>query len=368
MRARLAVLVLCCVTSVACSTVGKVFPKKADYRQSKTVQSLEVPPDLTAAASDESMAVPDLSPAATASYSTYASERAGPVVNGVEQVLVRPDNIRVARDGNQRWLVINADPSVVWSKMREFWLQNGFLVKREDPRIGILETGWAENRADIPLDPLRKVLSKALDTLYSTPTRDMFRVRLERGDTPRTTLLFLTHRGVEEVVEGDSTVWQPRPSDPELEAEMLSRLMVYMGVEQKKAQRMLAAEQPQAPRAQLIRTADGGAELQVQEDLDRAWRRTGVALDRVGFTVEDRDRSRGVYYVRYSDPLKEQHHGILSKLAFWKQPEPARQDEYQISLTEQGAGTRVAVLDKSGEPENSPTAARILTLLQEQLK
>ena len=167
--------------------------------------------------------------------------------------------------------------------------RTAFLIKREDPRIGILETDWAENRADIPMDPVRKVLSKALDSLYSSPTRDMFRVRLEAGAEPGTTELFLTHRGMQEVFDDKTTVWQPRPADPELESEMLNRLMVYMGVQEQQAKQALQSAEAPAARAQFGMRATPMARrlLNVEEDVSRAWRRAGLALDRVGFSVED---------------------------------------------------------------------------------
>ena len=200
----------------------------------------------------------------------------------------------VERDGNQQWLVVHGAPSQVWPKVREFWLQEGFLVKMEDPRVGILETGWAENRADIPGGPIRNFLGKVIDAVYSSATRDQFRVRLERGTESGTTEVFLTHRGVEEVLQGGiedgNAVWQPRPTDPELEAEMLKRLMVYLGIEEQKAEAMVARQSGPTVRAQMV-SNDSGSMLIVNEDFSRAWRRTGVALDRVGFAVEDRNRS-----------------------------------------------------------------------------
>lgn len=354
----------------ACSTVDKMFPdRKADYKNSHTAPSLEVPPDLNASRSDDSLAVPSASGDDAATLSTYNQTSAAPQAANGPAVLPAQDKIRVERDGDKRWLVIQADSSTVWSKMREFWLQNGFLIKREDPRIGILETDWAENRADIPMDPVRKVLSKAIDSLYSAPTRDMFRVRLESGSKPGTTELYLTHRGMKEVVYDKSTIWEVRPSDPELESEMLNRLMVYLGMQADQAKQALHTAEAAPPRAQLSRAADGSAALDVEEDVSRAWRRTGIALDHIGFTVEDRDRSKGVYYVNYDDPLKDTRtKGLLSKLAFWHKDKVDEGDKYQIALASQGANTRITVLDKDGKAVTNETGTRILTLLQEQLK
>jgi outer membrane protein assembly factor BamC len=158
---------------------------------------------------------------------------------------------------------------------------------------------------------------------------------------------------------------------------MLNRLMVYLGTEERQARALLTAGQGQAeltqqPRAALSRGADGLAVLAMEDDFSRAWRRVGIALDRTSFTVDDRDRSRGIYYVRYNDPLADtkKKEGLLSKLAFWQDDETGTKGtSYLVRLvTGDGAGTRVVVLDEAGQPERSDTAYRILSLLEEQLK
>ena len=357
----------------ACSTFWPA--KEADYKQSRQEESLELPPDLRSGEVEDSMVIPSatLSEFETESRDTESRDT-DPSQTGV---LPRAEGIRVRQDAQQRWLVVQAPPEQVWPRVRDFWVQNGFQLTVEDPRVGILETEWAENRADIPQGPIRGVLGKVMDFAYSAATRDKYRVRLERGEQSGITEVYLTHQGVEEVVEGTAdeagnVVWKPRPSDPALEAEMLQRLMVFMGVEEQRAKTRLAeqAEETPAVRAELIRTNTGEVELRLTDDFSRAWRRTGLALDRVGFTVEDRNRSEGIYYVRYNDPLKQQEgKGLLSRLAFWSDDEPVdREAQYQIQLRASGAQTNAIVRDMDGKRDNSKTAARILTLLEEQLK
>jgi outer membrane protein assembly factor BamC len=350
----------------ACSTVEKVAPghDKVDYKKSEVTRSLEVPPDLSSKTINDAPASLD-----AATYSEY-----GDKTTDVRDSAVLPaqSNMRVERDGNQQWLVVRGTPAQVWPRVKEFWLQEGFLIRMEDPRVGIIETGWSENRADIPQGPIRNILGKVIDAVYSSATRDQYRVRLENGTQPGTTEVYLTHRGMQEVVKGgavDGTpVWEPRATDPELEAEMLKRLMVYMGVEENKAQVMLAQQSGRKERAQLV-SDDSGAMLIVYEDFSRAWRRTGVALDRVGFAVEDRNRSEGTYYVRYSDPLAGQEkEGVLGKLAFWSSDDRDKTTQYHIELQASGASTHIIVNDAQGVRDTSATAKRILTLLQEQLR
>jgi len=353
--------------------------RQADYkrqtRENQSVDELEIPPDLSRSSGDEALVVPDVAPTPTATYSDYASERktatAAPSGSGV---LPDFENARVARDGEIRWLVVKATPEQVWPKLRTFWQQNGFLLTVEDPTLGIMVTGWAENKADIKTDFLSDSLRKVIGWAYGVPTRDQFRVRLERGSEPGTTEIYLTHRGLEEVLKDsgndavNTTFWQSRPTDHELEAEMLRRLLVYFGVDEQRATRSVAVQQDKPPKARLLKDRDGAAMLTVDEGYGRAWRLTGVALDRVGFAVEDRDRERGIYYVRYDDPLKEEKKtGLLAKMAFWRD-DKSTENQYQVNLTGDSNMTRIVVLDQSGKRDQTETAARILSLLQEQLK
>jgi len=350
--------------------------KKIDYKKERSGNPLEVPPDLTAPNRDDSMSVPELSASGTATYSDYASERQGPQATaGTSGVLPEHPNVKVERDGDRYWLVVKGDPAQVWSKVRQFWLENGFLLKIDNPTIGIMETNWAENRADIPQGPIRRVLGKVLGSAYSAATRDKFRVRLEHGTTPGTTELYLTQKGMEEEIQGSEydstgTIWKPRPEDKELEVEMLKRLMVYLGVEQKRAQQdVVRAQTARKAVAHMVAAGDGSATLVLNEDFSRAWRVVGIALDQVNFNVEDRDRARGIYYVQYDDPYKEtKKKGFFSKLAFWRSDEKQPAGHYQVVLKSDGASTRVQVMDKDGKPETSGTGKRILTLLQEQFK
>ena len=364
-------IILTILTSIlllsACGTADKVAPgrKKVDYKKSEATAVLEIPPDLS---SHTINAPPGSLDSAGATYSEFGATLPG---GGGSTVLPDQSNMHVERDGDQQWLVVQGAPEQVWTKVREFWLQEGFLIKMEDPRVGVLVTGWSENRADIPQDMVRNLLGKVIDSVYSSATRDQYRVRLERGIEPGTTEIYLTQRGVEEVLQGDAidnrSVWQPRPTDPELEAEMLKRLMVYLGIEEQKAQTMLARDKDKQVRAKLVNN-NTGVMLIVEEDFSRAWRRTGVALDRVGFAVEDRNRSNGVYFVRYNDPLGDHDgEGLLSKFAFWSNEEE-KTSQYQIELQASGASTNIIVNNSQGERDDSTTAKRILSLLEEQLR
>jgi outer membrane protein assembly factor BamC len=358
-----------CTTTIA---------SKIDYKSAGKLPPLEVPPDLTQPSVDDRYAVPDISPSGVATYSAYARERsAGPQQAGLAPKAVA-DTAHIERAGTQRWLVVQAPPSQAWGVARDFWQENGFIIIDENQETGVMETDWAENRAKIPGDPIRNFFGKALDVLYSTGERDKFRTRFERGADGQSTEIYISHRGMVEVAEGvdtatgdaQRTIWQPRPSDPELEAEMLTRLMMRFGVEESRARSQIASPRG-SERAKLVKEQGGTGMLVVNDPFDRAWRRIGLALDRVGFTVEDRDRVQGVYFVRYLDPsleAKPEKKGILSNLAFWssdKKPEP---QQYRILVTEAAEKSEVTVLNTKGSKETGEVGGRILTLLYEQLR
>lgn len=349
--------------------------KKIEYKSAGKAPSLEVPPDLSQLAKDDRFLVPDIAGKGSATFSAYAADRTPQAQSQNAAILPQVDKVRVERSGNQRWLVVGMPADKLWDTVKDFWQETGFIVSIERPEAGVMETDWAENRAKIPDDIIRNTLGKILDSLYSSGERDKFRTRFEPGAEPGTTDIFISHRGMEEVYTSsakDETRWQPRPPDGELEAEMLRRLMVRLGTEEKRAEVSIAAAKVE-PRARLASANDGSGTLEVSERFDRAWRRVGLALDRIGFTVEDRDRSRGLYFVRYVDPdvgMNKKPDSILSKLAFWKGSEPVANSrtQYRIYVRDGGAGSVVQVLSSEGGADRSETARRILGLLQQQLQ
>ena len=352
--------------------------KRIDYKSARQIERpLEIPPDLTAPQRDDRFAVPDVSPRGVATYSAYSADRAGQpaTASATSAVLTPSESMRVERAGSQRWLVVGGTPEELWPQIKDFWLELGFILDIDSPEIGVMETDWAEDRAKIPQDFIRSSIGKVFDGLFSTPERDKFRTRLEQGKDPGTVEVYISHRGMMEIYPTeakDSTIWQPRPADPELEAEMLRRLMVRLGAEEARAEAAVATEQ--APeRAQITSAADGRVMLVMEEPFDRAWRRVGLALDRIGFTVEDRDRAQGLYFVRYVDPDADNRSpdkGFLSRLAFWRSDDRPAQggSEYRLRVEGQGDASRVSVLSREGGQDNSETARRMLGLLHEQLR
>ncbi len=357
---KLAVLAACLALS-ACSVLEG---ERIDYKSSGKVPTLEVPPDLTQLTRDNRYAVPGASVTASGFQSNSAPSAAVPTA--ATQVA----DVRIERAGNQRWLVINRPADQLWGPIRDFWQEGGFLLTLDAANLGIMETDWAENRAKLPQDIIRSTLGKLFDSLYSTGERDRFRTRLERRPDGGTEV-FISHRGMVEVYNNDrtreQTVWQPREPDPELEAEFLRRLMVKLGVGQEQSQALVAAGAAK-PIAR-VATVNNSPVVQLDEGFERAWRRVGLTLDRTGFTVEDRDRAQGIYFVRYvaPNPDRVEEPGFFSRL-FSKAPEAAGPLKYRISVRSQGESTTVAVLNAAGAPEASANAQRIVSVIAADLR
>jgi outer membrane protein assembly factor BamC len=349
--------------ATALSACSVMEGEKIDYKSAGKGVSLEVPPDLTQLSRESRYVVPG-------GAVTASSYQVGQSVAGVPTAAMAVGDVRIERAGNQRWLVVNRPADQLWGPVRDFWQESGFLLAMDQQALGIMETDWAENRAKIPQDIIRSTLGKLIDSVYSTAERDRFRTRLERNASGSTEI-YISHRGMIEVyssTQKDQTVWQPRPTDPELEAEFLRRLMVRLGVPQEQSKALVAAGAAK-PVARMA-TVNNSPVVVIDEGFDRAWRRVGLALDRTGFTVEDRDRSQGVYFVRYVAPSADKKDpGFFGKLLNFGRGEKAEAPlKYRINLRSQGESTTVSVLNANGAPETSQNAQRIVQVLADDLK
>ena len=351
----------------------------ATYKSSRSAPPLEIPPDLSSSAVRDTLPIPGVG----ATYSQYASGESRPGTETAQAVLPEVDGARIERSGDERWLVVAMKPEELWPRMRDFWAEQGFVLETEDPDIGLMETEWSARHVPLPAGAIKRLLLQATDALYGVTFRDRYRTRIERGIDPDTTDIYISHRGAEQTVVGEDTpraqreglgerVWLPRPRDPGLEALMVSRLMIFLGVDEERAESLVAESDPPAPRARLVREDGGAAAVVLDEGFSQAWRRAGLALDRAGFAVEDRDRSRGLFFVRYTgvvDDRESGDEGWFSRLKFWKSDEEEEDGTYLVHVQGDTADTsRIVVVGEDGATDGSPTASRILTVLQEQLR
>ena len=394
-----------------------------DYKGAGRSRPLEVPPDLTSISSNDTYTVPG----GSTTYSEFSQGQENPTEK--EKILPTPDSVHLERAGSQRWLVVQAPPEKIWPVIREFWAELGFAVRVENSDTGVMETEWVDP-SSLTKDDKGNYLDKFqgwLDRLNTLANRQKFRTRLDRGESEGTTEIYMSHRAVSDTPDDGKvkvrnrlgefdtgyapqnqarTIAEKERADAEdLDAELLRRLMVRLGVEDQKSRSIMGNSNTQL-RASLSKATDGTFRLAVNDEFDRAWRRVGLALDRVGFVVEDKNRSNGVYFVRYTDvdidTSPKDKKGLLDNLKFWgddkkeeKKPEPAveaKKDEsslseklkfwkpaekntvdpskqYRVKVEENAdGGSKVTIVDKEGNVNKSSTANVIINLLYEQLK
>jgi len=343
-----------------------------DYKSTGAVRgpNLSYPPDLITAQADRRYIVQD----GTATMSEYNAAMKKSVQMR-SNVMTGIPGMRIARDGERRWLVVEKPATELYPQVKDFWQENGFLLVVDSPSTGIMETDWAENRSKIPQDFIRSTFGKVLDSLYDTGERDKYKTRLE-APKPNETEIYITHKGSLEKCATDSsssciyTIWTSRPNDPELEAVFLARLMERLGMTQEQAKAMVAVPLgPKTPKAKFVQEANNQGFIELSVGFDRSWRDVGLALDRSNFTVEDRNRSNGIYYVRYVNAKDVgDTKGFFSNLFSSKDNSKLLAKKYQVIVKSTGENSaNVYVQDADGKSENSPAGIQLLTLLNDQL-
>jgi len=341
------------ITALLASGCSVLQEDRIDYRSARPAATLEVPPDLTQLQRDSRFVAPGTTAVTAAGF-----QLPQPGAAALPTATVQVGDVRIERAGDQRWLVVNRPPEQLWSPIRDFWQANGFLLTLDQQQLGLMETDWAENRAQIPQDIIRATLGRLFDTLYSTGERDRFRTRLERRADGGTEI-FISHRGMIEVFNErrDSTLWQPRPTNHELEAEFLRRLMVQLGVTQEQAQALVAAATPAQPLSR-IETVNNLPVLQLDEGFDRAWRRVGLALDRTGFTVEDRDRAQACTLCASWPPMPPPRAPNRASLAASWVARGRRQRQRRSATASWCAAPTTAARSRCSTPPASPPRRR----------
>ncbi|WP_347467272.1 outer membrane protein assembly factor BamC [Burkholderia stagnalis] len=381
---------------------GTSSPTKVDYKsdsKSKEV-SLAVPPNMLEESADQRSLPPQ--GGATSLSALQQVQQAAPPTDAVVPAV---SGMHIQRDGTESWLVIDGrKPADIWPQVRRFWQEQGFLLVVDQRDKGVMETDWNETHPQINDGLIRSVISKAMGNSYVTAERNKYRTRLDTAPNGGT-YVFISQKGMREALTGpnnDSSKWESKPNDPALETEYLKRLMAVLAQNElrakngeppianisdtpppakdkkggadasKAAAAAIAAQNVARSSSQGTDASDAGAvpsEVTLGEPYDRSWLRVGLALDRANFTVDDRDRAKGLYFVRYVDPkdLSAAEQGFWSQLFHGKKEKQAKQYRVNVKALTQDQ-TRIAIVDDAGAIDASPAARQIMGLLVTQLR
>ena len=385
---------------------GTSSPNKIDYKsdsKSKEV-SLAVPPNMIEETADQRSLPPQSGQTSLSTLQQVQSE--APSTASVAPAVT---GMHIQRDGTESWLVLdNQSPEQAWPQIRRFWQEQGFLLVVDQRDKGVMETDWNETHPSINDGLIRSTLSKAMGNSYVTAERNKYRTRLEAAPNGGT-YVFVSQKGLREALSGannDTSKWEPKPNDPALETEYLKRLMATLakndtGTRTANATTVaavspagsqtapnaatsgaksaaaataaanvsLAAQQPMRDPLSTETSAQlSSTELTLGEPYDRAWLRVGLALDRSNFTVDDRDRTRGLYFVRYVDPkdMSSAEQGFWSQVFHGRKEKVAKQYRVNVRAVTPNQ-TRVAVVDDKGDIDSSSQAKQIMSLMVDQL-
>jgi outer membrane protein assembly factor BamC len=332
------VLVAAVFSLSACSSTPDY---KGVYDSDQDETSLEVPPDLNAPQPDSNQELPEQDDLVR----TYSGYQQNVLSKPADSLLKTYDDMHFVRSGSLFWLEVDAPPQEVWGEVRDFFRKVGFQIENEQPALGLMETNWKENKVNVPSNWLASLFSFA----SSSGLRDKYRIRLEETDDKNKTRVFIAHQGMKEVEVNEEassaadpvqTAWEPRPPDPDLEAEMLMRFMAYRGLSENKAKEKIAKAGPPQQQSE-VKQSNEESVLEVYEPFARTWRHVGLALDRLGFYVEDRNRSAGVYYIRLPEDFTiEEDQGWLASV-FGSDKKSPKNLKYLLVLKDQGEHTTV---------------------------
>ena len=370
----LTVLFFSLLILAGCSAIG-IENKRVDYKSAAIkIPTLEVPPDLTTPVTRNQHTIPGSDGEIVTNFSDFV--KGGQVAQvGVDTtVLPEVKNVHLERSGTQRWLVVGGKVENVWPLVKEFWQEQGFIIKSDNPAAGLIETDWTERRAKIQQSGLSKILGKVFDKLHSSGVQDMYRTRLERGKDGSSSEIYISHSGMEEALDVDKNgyKWRPRPNDPELEASMLQLLMIKLGggtESQVQTGQIPKSQETVMPKLQ---ETSGNKIIILSEPFDKSWRKIGLALDQAGIEVQDKDRVSGIYFVSASKDLAKKKSWV-NDLMFWRNDSDRKSTKnsvegtgrYQVTVREKNAGCEVSVLNHDGGKDQA--TQRIMDLLYKQL-
>ena len=282
------ILALISLFVASCSKVADPVKKiglgsrAVNYEVDDNVDSLIIPPDLTA-------------PSSQGAFTEVIKVSEG------SDVLKRVQNVEVMRDKYRRWLLVDLPPSEVWALSKEFFRSYGFQIEKENQKIGLLETDYLEIETKVPeksLGAIRTALAKALKTQYGLPIADRYRIRIEPTAKTSESEVYLTLSSIGEVVSGSMRVWQPREKDIELETEMLLQLMLFFGNDRADAiSKIQSNVEDKKVDVSVVLSETGFSSLVFPFEKNESWKLLGWALDELNVDVDDRDPIEGSFFI-----------------------------------------------------------------------
>jgi outer membrane protein assembly factor BamC len=332
--------------------------------------NLELPPDLSKLEAESEFELP------------VGFSGPEPTAKDEVPVLARVESLRLEGSGDLYWLSVEEPVDNLYQLIKNFWLSEGYRLMLDEPVIGIMQTEWVlteQGANDEGASWFENVF--ASDDL--TASQDQYRTRIELDQTGNASRIYIAHRGTEYiyVVEGGGNKqqqadtgdneWRFRQPEPELEVEMLSRLMIFLGLQKAEVEQQVANARLFSPRASKhIDTSEQSPFLIVKDPYQIAWNRVYHQLERMNFEIAAVDRKNllgeGAITINAQVTEGKEDQGVFS--FFSRSSETVEKQIILVLAEETHQLTRVMIETIGGDFDTSPAGAAFLDLLYQKIR
>ncbi len=368
MRTVLSILVtIALLTLAAC---GSSSPDLR-YLDSRVLPPLEVPPDLTTVdtESEPTFKLP----------AVFSGELNDPDARKKIPVLARVDSITLEGFADFYWLSLDAPVDQLYQLVKEFWASEGFTLAMDEPVIGIMETEWVFSKEGKEEED-QGFFARLLSSEDLSESQDQFRTRIARDSAEPGVRIYISHQGTEIIrklstrptEQKSDAEWKFRLSETELEVEMLSRLMIYLGLQRAEMEQQLENVKLFAARASFYTDyVEEESYLLVQEGYSRTWNRTLHQLDRLNFevvkaTYQTGLSNDGVILVNTNVDIVVEDKGFFS--IFTAKSKTIKKQIVLVLSEETNETTRIGIETIGREVDNSAEGIEFLRLLYQYIK
>ena len=271
-----AVMIVALIVS-GCSSDGN--ERRQAYLDADYYTRMELPPDLTSVTDKNQLKAPKPTAEAARRFEQETADLGSAKSQDTVAMSIKVKGARMQAGDGVFWLEVDENVDKLWPQLSAFWGHEGVKIVRNEPMLGMVETDWVSK---LQVDDDASFITKLFNTV-DPDKLDKFRMRVEPEQRKNKTKIFMSHSGMEKSVEGDDVNWRSRCSEEELEREMLNRLALFVGLNEKQSKKAFENYRPFASRVKISR--DKVNSLYITGSVDFVWKRSLRALDRMGMDV-----------------------------------------------------------------------------------
>ena len=221
------------------------------------------------------------------------------------------------------WIYIETLPSTSWPISKNYWDTSIYQVIEADPNSGVI---------DIDFNQEFKLMMK-----------------VEHGIKEASTEIFLY-----QIDKSDGTI----QSNPEFIQTEMAKIVEYFAESINNfSGTSLAAQNLNEMKKANIFSENGNTVISLDLNFDRAWSSVSKALTEANIVTNDRDRTRGIFFVSYA---QEEERGLFGLFGSRNSNNISADEivftgeaEFEITITEENNKTYVRAVAKNGNIEDS---------------